>query len=43
MEDRVTYRLPWGPLGKAAHALGVGRRLATLFEFREARLRERFA
>src|SRR6266508_3403513 len=24
MEDRVTYRLPWGPLGRAAHALGAG-------------------
>jgi ligand-binding SRPBCC domain-containing protein len=43
MEDRVTYRLPGGALGRAAHALGVGRRLAAHFEFREARLRERFA
>ena len=38
----VTYRLPWGPLGRAAHALGAGRRLDALFDFREARLRERF-
>jgi ligand-binding SRPBCC domain-containing protein len=43
MEDRVTYRLPWGPLGKAAHALVAGRRITALFDFREARLRERFA
>jgi ligand-binding SRPBCC domain-containing protein len=43
MEDRITYRLPGGPLGRVAHRLGVGRRLAALFEFREARLRERFA
>lgn len=43
IEDRVTYRLPWGPLGRAAHALGAGRRIAALFEFREARLREIFA
>jgi len=43
MEDRVTYRLPWGLLGRAAHALGAGRRIAALFDFREARLRERFA
>jgi ligand-binding SRPBCC domain-containing protein len=42
MEDRVTYRLPWGPLGRAAHAFGAGRRIDALFEFREARLRERF-
>jgi ligand-binding SRPBCC domain-containing protein len=42
MEDRVTYRLPAGPLGRAAHALGAGRRIDALFEFREARLRERF-
>ena len=39
MEDRVTYRLPGGPLGRAAHALGAGRRIAALFDFREARLR----
>ena len=43
IEDRVTYRLPWGPLGRAAHALGAGRRIAALFDFREARLREIFA
>ena len=43
IEDRVTYRLPWGPLGRAAHALGAGRRIAALFDFREARLRELFA
>jgi ligand-binding SRPBCC domain-containing protein len=42
MEDRVTYRMPWGPVGRAAHALGAGRRLDALFDFREARLRERF-
>jgi ligand-binding SRPBCC domain-containing protein len=43
IEDRVTYRLPWGPLGRAAHALGAGRRIARLFDFRDARLRELFA
>ena len=42
IEDRLTYRLPWGPLGRAAHALGAGRRIAALFDFREARLREVF-
>ncbi|HTY76432.1 MAG TPA: SRPBCC family protein [Candidatus Bathyarchaeia archaeon] len=43
MEDRVTYRLPGGALGRMAHALGAGRRLRALFDFRDARLRERFA
>jgi hypothetical protein len=42
VEDRVTYRLPLGPLGRAAHALGVGRRIAGLFEYRDRRLREIF-
>jgi len=43
VEDRLTYRLPWGPLGRAAHALGAGRRIRALFDFRAARLREIFA
>ena len=43
MEDRVTYRLPGGALGKVAHTLGAGRRLREVFDFRDARLRERFA
>jgi ligand-binding SRPBCC domain-containing protein len=43
MEDRVTYRLPGGPLGRLAHRAGVGRRVTALFDFRDARLRERFA
>ena len=42
IEDRVTYRLPWGPLGRAAHVAGVGRRIRALFDFREAYLRDRF-
>ena len=42
IEDRVTYSLPWGPLGRAAHALGIGRRIAALFDFRDGRLRDRF-
>lgn len=43
MEDRVTYRLPGGVLGTMAHTLGAGRRVRALFDFRDARLRERFA
>jgi ligand-binding SRPBCC domain-containing protein len=42
VEDRVTYRLPLGPLGRAAHTLGAGRRIARLFEYRDRRLREIF-
>ena len=40
VEDRVTYRLPLGPLGRAAHALGVKRQIAGLFAYRERRLSE---
>lgn len=43
VEDRVTYRLPLGAAGRLAHALGVRRRLAALFDHRERRLREIFA
>ncbi len=42
VEDRVTYRLPLGPAGRLAHALGVGRQIAGLFDYRERRLRELF-
>ena len=42
IEDRVTYRLPWGTLGRAAHVAGVGRRIRALFDFREGYLRDRF-
>ncbi len=40
VEDRVTYRLPFGVLGRVAHAVGVGRRLRRLFDYRDGRLRE---
>ena len=40
LEDRVTYRLPAGPLGRVADALFAGRRIARLFAHRERRLRE---
>ncbi len=40
VEDRVTYRLPLGALGRLAHALGVERQIAGLFDYRERRLRE---
>jgi uncharacterized protein len=38
VEDRVTYRLPLGPLGSVAHALVVGRQLRGLWEYRRRRL-----
>ena len=38
VEDRVTYRLPAGPLGRAAHAILVGRRLRAAWDYRRDRL-----
>ena len=40
MEDRVTYQLPLGPLGRLAHGLGAGTRVRALFDYRDRRLRE---
>ena len=40
VEDRVTYRLPLGPLGRAAHALLVHRQIAAMWSFRTRRLGE---
>jgi len=36
----VTYRLPLGPLGRAAHTLLVRRQLAGLWAYRDRRLAE---
>jgi len=38
IEDRVTYRLPGGLLGRAAHALLVGRQLRAAWAYRRERL-----
>jgi ligand-binding SRPBCC domain-containing protein len=38
MEDRITYRLPLGPLGRALHAAVVERQLRAGWAFRQARL-----
>jgi hypothetical protein len=38
VEDRVTYRLPIGPLGRALHGALVHRQLLAAWEFRQARL-----
>lgn len=42
VEDRVTYRPALGALGRIAHALGAGRRIRRLFDYRDRRLRELF-
>jgi ligand-binding SRPBCC domain-containing protein len=38
VEDRVTYRLPLGPLGRLVHALLVERQLADIWAYRRRRL-----
>src|SRR5262245_19329886 len=40
VEDRITYQMPLGALGVLAHRLAAGRQIRSLFEYREARLRE---
>lgn len=42
MADRVRYALPLGPLGGAAHALGVKAMLASIFDHRFTRIRALF-
>jgi ligand-binding SRPBCC domain-containing protein len=42
VEDRVTYRLPLGPFGRALHAVLVRRQLRRVWAFRRARLKELF-
>ena len=39
VEDRVTYRLPLSFLGAAAQALGAGRPIRRVFDYRDRRLR----
>jgi ligand-binding SRPBCC domain-containing protein len=38
VEDRVTYRLPGGPVGRLLHAVAVGRQLRALWDYRTRRL-----
>ena len=40
MRDIVTYRLPFGPLGRVVHALAVRRQLEDIFRYRAARIEE---
>ncbi len=41
--DHVDYEMPWGPLGRIAHALSVRRSLRQIFDFRAERMRDMFA
>jgi ligand-binding SRPBCC domain-containing protein len=40
VEDRVTYRLPLGPLGHLAHAIAVRRQLDAIWRYRDRRVVE---
>ena len=40
VSDCVHYALPFGPLGRATHALAVRAALANIFDYRFARIRE---
>lgn len=42
VEDRITYRLPFGWLAAPVHALVVRRQLARIFDFRTAVMRRLF-
>ena len=42
IRDRVTYELPFGPLGTLAHALVVRRQLSSILAYRERAVRELF-
>jgi len=40
MEDRVTYRLPLGPIGRLLHAVAVRRQIEATWAYRQARIVE---
>lgn len=42
MTDQVSYKLPFGVLGKLAHVFFVKRQLNRIFEYREKKLNELF-
>lgn len=42
VEDKVSYSLPFGFLGKLAHAIFVKKQLKTIFNFRRKKLEELF-
>jgi ligand-binding SRPBCC domain-containing protein len=42
MRDRIEYELPFGVLGRIAHAFWVGPQLRRIFDYRERAIREVF-
>jgi ligand-binding SRPBCC domain-containing protein len=42
MTDEIKYQIPFGPLGKIAHFLFVGKTLRKIFDFRRTKLEEIF-
>lgn len=42
LRDRVEYAIPLGFLGQIVHAISVKKNVQTIFEYRQARIRERF-
>lgn len=42
MEDKITYKMPWGVLGHLVHALFVKKQLTAIFNHRYTVLKTRF-
>jgi ligand-binding SRPBCC domain-containing protein len=42
MRDRVTYQLPFGPIGDLIHRLWVGPRLERIFDYRAEKVKQIF-
>ncbi len=42
IHDQITYALPFGPLGDLVHAIWVGPRLHSVFDFRRDKIEELF-
>jgi ligand-binding SRPBCC domain-containing protein len=42
IEDIVDYEMPFGPMGRLAHAIAVRRQLRRIFAFREQRIAQLF-
>jgi ligand-binding SRPBCC domain-containing protein len=42
INDRVEYELPFGPIGRLAHAVAVRRQLQAIFDYRRRKVEEIF-